>query len=55
MFNISDLMSFITDLVHGVDSQHDEDVHDVVRVKATVYCPGEPFFRNMHRADHTTA
>lgn len=42
-------------LVHGVDGEHDEHVHDVVRVEAAVHGAGEPLLRNVHGADHTAA
>lgn len=39
-------------LVHGVDGQHNQHVHDVVRVEAAVHRAGEPLLRDVHRADH---
>lgn len=41
--------------MHGIDGEHDEHVHDVVRVEAAVHSTGEPFLGNVHGADHASA
>lgn len=42
-------------LVHRIDGEHNEHVHDVVRVEAAVHCTGEPFLGDVHGADYAAA
>lgn len=38
--------------MHGVDGEHDEHVHNVVRVQAAVHGSREPLLRDVHGADY---
>lgn len=44
-----------THLVHWIDGQYDEDVHNIMRVQIIVHAPREPLFRDMHRTDGTSS
>lgn len=42
-------------LVHRIDGEHNEHVHDVMRVEAAVHCTGEPFLGDVHGANHAAS
>jgi hypothetical protein len=45
--------NFISHLMHRVDRNHDQDVHDIVRVEIIIQAAWKPFFGYVHCSDGT--
>lgn len=40
--------------MHRIHGNHNQNVHDIVRVQIVIQTSGKPFFRNMHRSNCST-